>query len=104
MIHIAPWEAAQALFDGAGALLAAGGVCTSTARTGATARHTAPSNEAFDAQLRANDPRWGVRDMEDVEALGKAAGLVAGRGRADAREQLQPRVQEGRRRSVLKGT
>ena len=38
--------------------------------------HTAPSNEAFDAQLRASDPRWGVRNMEAVEALGKAAGFV----------------------------
>lgn len=38
--------------------------------------HTAPSNEAFDQQLRASDPRWGVRDMEAVEALAKTAGFT----------------------------
>jgi len=38
--------------------------------------HTAPSNEAFDQQLRARDPRWGVRDMEAVAALGEKASLT----------------------------
>jgi hypothetical protein len=39
--------------------------------------HTSPSpsNEAFDAQLRARNPEWGVRNLEDVVDLASAAGL-----------------------------
>jgi SAM-dependent methyltransferase len=76
MIHIAPWEAGQALFEGAGRLLTTGGVLYLYGPYRRNGAHTAPSNEAFDAQLRASDPRWGVRNMEAVEALGKAAGFV----------------------------
>ncbi|BAO86570.1 putative uncharacterized protein [Caballeronia cordobensis] len=76
MIHIAPWEAAEALFRGAGARLSAGGVLFLYGPYRRNGAHTAPSNEAFDQQLRANDPRWGVRDMEAVEALAKKAGFT----------------------------
>ena len=37
--------------------------------------HTAPSNEAFDASLRARNPEWGVRDLDDVKALAARHGL-----------------------------
>jgi SAM-dependent methyltransferase len=76
MIHIARWQAAEDLFDGAKRLLAAGGVLYLYGPYRRHGAHTAPSNEAFDAQLRATDPRWGVRNMEAVEALGRAAGLA----------------------------
>lgn len=76
MIHIAPWEAAESLFRGAGARLAAGGVLYLYGPYRRNGAHTAPSNEAFDQQLRARDPRWGVRDMEAVAALGEKAGLT----------------------------
>ncbi|GJH14061.1 DUF938 domain-containing protein [Caballeronia novacaledonica] len=76
MIHIAPWEAAESLFRGAGARLASGGVLYLYGPYRRNGAHTAPSNEAFDQQLRARDPRWGVRDMEAVAALGEKAGLT----------------------------
>lgn len=75
MIHIAPWAAAEALFSGAGKLLGPGGVLFLYGPYRRGGAHTAPSNAAFDAQLRATDPDWGVRDMEAVIALGAAQGL-----------------------------
>ncbi|MBY0333278.1 MAG: DUF938 domain-containing protein [Acetobacteraceae bacterium] len=74
MVHIAPWEAALGLVRGAAALLPAGAplVLYGPFRRGGA--HTAPSNAAFDAALRAEDPRWGVRDLEAV-AQAAAAGF-----------------------------
>lgn len=39
-------------------------------------RFTSDSNAAFDAQLRADDPKRGIRDFEAVDALARAQGLV----------------------------
>jgi len=39
-------------------------------------RHTAPSNAAFDASLRARDAEWGVRDLDEVAMLARQHGLV----------------------------
>ncbi len=75
MIHISPWESARAMTGGAGRLLKAGGVLFLYGPYRRGGAHTAPSNAAFDAQLRSRDPAWGVRDMEDVVALADAAGF-----------------------------
>ena len=64
------------VFLGAGRLLAPGGVLYLYGPYRRDGAHTAPSNAAFDAQLRAADPDWGVRDMEAVVALGEGAGLL----------------------------
>jgi hypothetical protein len=39
-------------------------------------QHTAPSNEAFDASLRARDPDWGVRDIADIQAVAHEHNLL----------------------------
>jgi SAM-dependent methyltransferase len=79
MIHISPWSAAQALFDGAGRRLVDGGVLFLYGPYRRGGAHTAPSNEAFEQWLKSRDPAWGVRDMEAVVALGDAAGLTCER-------------------------
>ena len=72
MIHIAPWAATEALFEGAKRVLAADGVLYLYGPYRVAGSHTAPSNAAFDASLRTQDSQWGVRDLEDVA---KAAGV-----------------------------
>jgi hypothetical protein len=76
VLHISPWIVAQSLFAGAGRYLAADGrlfVDGPFMRDGA---HTAPSNAAFDASLRAENPEWGVRDVGDLRALARDNGLT----------------------------
>jgi SAM-dependent methyltransferase len=76
MIHISPWSATHALFAGASRHLVDGGVLYLYGPYKRQGEHTAPSNDAFDRQLRSRDPGWGVRDMEAVVALGASAGFV----------------------------
>jgi len=75
VIHISPWEATLGLIRGAGELLPPGGVLVTYGPYRRGGVHTAPSNEAFDASLKGRDPRWGVRDMEEVAAVAKGARL-----------------------------
>jgi hypothetical protein len=79
MIHISPWEATLGLMRGASALLASAKANAPVLYTyGAYKRggaHTASSNEAFDAWLKERDERYGVRDLEDVEAAANGHGL-----------------------------
>jgi hypothetical protein len=77
MIHIAPWSAACGLIAGAARILSKGGLLYLYGPFSRDGRHTAPSNEAFDRDLRARDPAWGVRAVEAVAALAAAAGFSA---------------------------
>lgn len=77
MIHIAPWTAAVGLIRGAGRVLAAGGLLFFYGPYKRGGRHTARSNAAFDAGLRAQNPEWGVRDLEAVVALAIENGFAA---------------------------
>lgn len=75
MIHIAPWEAAIGLIAGAGRILPAGGLLFTYGPYRRGGRHTAPSNEAFDLDLRRRNSAWGVRDLETVAALAAEYGF-----------------------------
>jgi SAM-dependent methyltransferase len=75
MIHVSPWTATEALLRGARDVLTLGGVLFVYGPYRRYGRHTALSNEAFDAQLRTNDPAWGLRDVEAVVELAGAAGF-----------------------------
>lgn len=76
MIHIAPWEACLGLLRGAGRHLGPGGVLVLYGPYTLAGRHTAPSNAAFDDDLRRRDPSWGVRDLDAVAEAAQARGLV----------------------------
>jgi hypothetical protein len=75
MIHISPWSASEGLFRGAGRVLPPGGVLYLYGPFQEHGRHTAPSNEVFDASLRARNPEWGVRDLDEVSELALRNGL-----------------------------
>ncbi len=75
VLHISPWGVTESLLAGAARRLAPDGrllVYGPFRRDGA---HTAPSNAAFDASLRAQDPAWGVRDTADIAAAAERWGL-----------------------------
>jgi SAM-dependent methyltransferase len=71
MIHISPWAAGEGLAAGAARVLPPGGILYLYGPYKIGGRHTAPSNAAFDADLRARNPQWGIRDLDDVTALAK---------------------------------
>ena len=76
MVHISPWEATLGLMRGAGRILPAGGVLYLYGPYKRGDRPLETGNAAFDADLRARDPRWGLREVEDVAACAKAQGLA----------------------------
>ena len=75
MVHISPWEATIGLLDGAARLLAPGAPLILYGAYRRAGVPTAPSNESFDASLRARNPDWGLRNLEDVQAEARQRGL-----------------------------
>jgi hypothetical protein len=60
---------------GAGRTLGDGGVLVLYGPYRRFGAHTAPSNEAFDADLRSRNPEWGIRDLEKVAEVASGHGL-----------------------------
>ena len=65
MVHIAPWDAALGLLDGAARLLSIGQPLILYGPWLEEGVQTAPSNEAFDGSLKARNSLWGLRLVED---------------------------------------
>lgn len=72
MAHISPWDATLGLVAGAERLLAKGAPLILYGPWRRAGVETAPSNEAFDASLKARDPRWGLRSVQDLDAAAEA--------------------------------
>lgn len=75
MVHIAPWECCVGLMRGCGRYLAAAGRLVTYGPYFESGVAPAPSNLAFDRDLRMRDPAWGIRSLADVVAQARLAGL-----------------------------
>jgi len=75
VLHITPWRVSENLLAGAGRRLRPDGRLFVYGPFRVDGAHTAPSNAAFDASLRAQDSEWGVRDTADLAAVAAAHGL-----------------------------
>ena len=82
MVHISPWEAALGLLDGAARVLGTGGKLILYGPWIVEGLPTAPSNLAFDADLRQRNPAWGLRKVEDFAGQAEKRALLL----ADQRE------------------
>jgi len=77
MIHISPWSTTQGLLRNAGRLLAPGAPLYLYGPYRRAGVETAPSNEAFDEDLKRRNSAWGLRDLETVAALAREQGFGA---------------------------
>ena len=66
MIHVAPWAATQGLLRGSSRILPPAGLLCLYGPYRVGDKHWSTSNKAFDAQLRAINAEWGVRDLDAV--------------------------------------
>ena len=75
MVHISPWKSALGLLDGAARLLAPGGPLVLYGPWLLDEVETAPSNLAFDADLKRRNPEWGLRRVEEFAQAASKRGL-----------------------------
>ena len=75
MLHIAPWACCTALMRGAAQRLVPGGQLITYGPYLVAGVATSSGTLAFDADLRARDPQWGLRWLHDVVAEAATAGL-----------------------------
>ncbi len=75
MAHISPWVASLGLIAGAARVLPNGGSLALYGPWLKDGVETAASNLAFDADLKARDPDWGLRRVEDFADAAAAEGF-----------------------------
>lgn len=75
MIHISPWATTKALMQGAGQILSLHGILITYGPYLERDVPTSEGNQQFDTSLRAQNPAWGIRRLEDVEKEAVEAGL-----------------------------
>jgi cyclopropane fatty-acyl-phospholipid synthase-like methyltransferase len=75
-LHIMAWEEVVLLFAGLPAVMSPGALLTVYGPFNEGGRFSSAGNADFDAALRAAEPQRGIRDIEAVDALAQAAGLV----------------------------
>jgi SAM-dependent methyltransferase len=75
LIHIAPWPCTAALMQLAAQRLRPSGLLICYGPYLEDEVETAASNLAFDADLRARNPAWGLRRLSEVSAAAAALGL-----------------------------
>jgi len=82
MAHISPWPASLGLIAGASRMLPSGAPLILYGPWLKDDIETVPSNLAFDADLKARDPEWGLRRVEDFAEAAEVEGfqLVETRG------------------------
>ena len=76
VIHISPWALAEQLLQRSAHDLGADGFLYLYGPYKRGGKHTTESNARFDLSLKAKDPAWGVRDIEEVERIAAENGLL----------------------------
>lgn len=79
LLHVAPWDVCRGLMAGAGRYLPKGGLLALYGPYLRAGVPTGEGNRRFDSELRAQNPEWGLRQLEDVAAEAAANGLDLGR-------------------------
>ena len=78
MVHISPWESALGLLDGTARVLPASGPLILYGPWIVQGLPTAPSNLAFDADLKRRNPTWGLRKVEAFAREAEKRGFLLG--------------------------
>lgn len=75
LMHISPFRCSEGLFRNAGKLLKTHGILFTYGPYAVNGKLYPESNVRFDQNLKAQDPEWGVRDIEDLKKLAQMNGI-----------------------------